>query len=201
MNYVDAIEQVLKHEGGFVNNPLDKGGATNWGITQRVYEAFKGRKVTIDEIKSMPKSEAIAIYKRNYWDAIGGDAIRFYSVAFSLFDQAVNRGVSAALKQAQSVLGLTPTGRLDPSFISSLNAIKEEKFLSDFVKASKDAYNAIVSKNPSQSIFLKGWLNRVTSLENYSLKNLGQLNTKTVVSGIALILGCFFLIYFLRRKK
>ena len=59
-SHIDAIEKVLKHEGGYVDHPADKGGATNFGITQKVYEEFVKRKVTKDEIKNMPRGNAIA---------------------------------------------------------------------------------------------------------------------------------------------
>ena len=75
MSFQLAVEKVLKHEGGFVNHPDDRGGATNWGITQKVYEKFKGRPVTLAEMKNMPKSDAIAIYKAEYWDKVGGEPI------------------------------------------------------------------------------------------------------------------------------
>ena len=67
-NAQTAINQVLVHEGGFVNHPADRGGPTNYGITKKVYEEFVGRPVSIQEIKDMPIGNVVAIYKEKYWE-------------------------------------------------------------------------------------------------------------------------------------
>jgi lysozyme family protein len=174
--FLDAVEVVLKNEGGFVNHPADRGGPTNWGITQKVYEAYKGRPVSIDEIKNMPRSEAIAIYKRNYWDKIGGDQLKYYATALTLFDQAVNRGVAAVIRQVQGILGLNQDGRLGSQTIAALNAIPDTKFIPQFLTAAENSYKAIVQKNPSQSVFINGWLKRVDHLKKQATQFFGQLN-------------------------
>lgn len=185
--FVDAVEVILKHEGGFVNHPADKGGPTNWGITQSVYEAYKGRKVTIDEMRRMPRSEAVAIYKRNYWDKVGGDSIKFYSVALTLFDQAVNRGVGAVVKQAQRVLKVPETGVMGPQTLAALNAVPDSNFLTQFLAAAEASYKAIVDRNPSQVVFLNGWMNRVKHLRDQASRFFGQLNAKDVGLGVGVI--------------
>lgn len=186
MNYQDAINKVLLHEGGFVNNPNDRGGPTNFGITQKVYEAFKGRKVSVEEIRNMPKADAVAIYKKNYWDQVGGDKIKFYSVAFAIFDQSVNRGVSAAVKQAQRILGVQADGKAGTGTLAMINAASELDFLNKYLAASENAYRSI-AQNPGQDGFLKGWLNRLSSLSKYTAENLGKPNAATA-GGLALVL-------------
>lgn len=203
MNYQDAINQVLKHEGGFVNNPLDRGGVTNLGITQKTYEKFKGRKVSLLEMKQMPKTDAIKIYKKEYWDKIGGDKIKLYSVAFAIFDQAVNRGPSKAIQQAQRIASILPNGKLGLDTINAINSIPESDFINRYVLESIDAYQKIVSNNPSQNTFLKGWINRANSIKEYSSNFYGQLNKATVsiVSVLAFIGIGFFLINYLNKSK
>lgn len=198
----DAVEVILKNEGGFVNNIFDKGGATNWGITKAVYEAYKGRSVSVDEIKNMPRTDAVAIYKKNYWDKVGGDNIKYYATALTLFDQAVNRGVGAVVKQAQSVLGLTQDGGMGPQTLAALNAIPDTSFIPKFLAAAENSYKAIVANNPSQSVFIKGWLNRVEELRKQANKYLGELNGKTVgISvGVIALLGIGIYLY-LNSKK
>lgn len=201
-NYVDAINKVLAHEGGFVNDPLDRGGATNYGIIQAVYEKFIGKKVTTDEMKNMPKGNAIAIYKKEYWDKVGGDKIKYYSVAYALFDQAVNRGVSTVNKQVQKVLNLPQDGIMGSKTIEALNKVPEKDFLNQFLLMSKQSYESIVDRNPSQEKFLKGWLNRLSSIQEYTSKFLGTTTGKITVGlgGIFLVVGSFFLIRMLRKK-
>ena len=176
-NAQTAIDQVLVHEGGFVNHPMDKGGPTNFGITQKVYEEFVGRSVSLEEMKNMPIGNAVRIYKEKYWDKIKGDEIKNYAIAFTIFDQAVNRGPSSAINQAQKILGLSQTGIADSSFVRSLNFQSPDIFLNQYIEASKDFYYMIVRNNSTQSVFLKGWLARTDSLKSYAANNLDKLTS------------------------
>lgn len=177
---VEAINKVLKTEGGFVNNPADRGGATNYGITQKVYEEFKGRKVTIDEMRNMPIEDAKAIYKAGYWDKVAGDMISNYSIAYTLFDQAVNRGVNSAIMQAQRILGQAVTGLMNGTLLNALNALKPDQaksFLNSYFDASEKFYKDLATKDPTQIIFLQGWLNRVAGLRAYAESGLSAVVT------------------------
>jgi lysozyme family protein len=174
-SFTDAVEIVLKHEGGYVDHKSDKGGKTNFGITQKVYEEFIKRKLTDAEaatvMKNMPRGNAIAIYKKNYWDVVKGDSLP-YNIAFILFDQAVNRGHVSAIKQAQSILGISQDGVAGPNFVKAINALtlikgKPEDFLAKYLAASKEFYKNLAKAKPSQIVFLKGWLKRVADNEKY----------------------------------
>lgn len=204
----EAVEKVLKHEGGFVNDPLDRGGATNFGITQAVYDAWVRKtknnptyKSTVAEIKNMPIGNAKLIYKTNYWDAIGGDNIKYYSVAFALFDQAVNRGVGAVSKQVQQVLNLPQDGKLGPKSIEALNKLSDKDFLNQFYLMAKKSYESIVDKNPTQEKFLNGWMNRLNSLQSYTAQFLGNVNKTTVSIGLIAMIGASVLIYMNMKKS
>jgi len=205
-NAQTAIDKVLIHEGGFVNHPLDKGGPTNFGITQAVYEEFVGRKVTLEEMKNMPIGNAVRIYKEKYWDKVQGDKIRNYAIAFTIFDQAVNRGPSSAIKQAQKILGLNQTGIADDSFINKLNFQSPDIFVNQYIEASKDFYYMIVRNNSSQSVFLNGWLARIESLKSYASSNLDKITSAVQSNPIAIavpalaILGLGIYLYTSSRK-
>ena len=202
--FLNAVEAVLKAEGGFVNHPADRGGPTNWGITQRVYAEFKKRPVTVDEVRNMPRSEAIAIYKANYWDKVGGDEIKHYATALTLFDQAVNRGVGAVVRQAQSVVGVVSDGALGPKTLAALNAMPDTVFVPRFLALAENSYKSIVANNPSQSVFLKGWLNRLDKVRSEATKFFGQLNARQVGIGLGAVavLGIAgYLAYAMLRKK
>ena len=64
----EIIEEVLHAEGGYVDDPDDKGGATNFGITQSSFSAYRGYDVTKDEVKEMTRDEAKECYKRDFWN-------------------------------------------------------------------------------------------------------------------------------------
>lgn len=166
-NFDRAVKKVLLHEGGFVNDPVDRGGATNWGITKKTYEKWLGRGVSVDEIRNMPKGNAVVIYKDNYWDKVRGDDIEAYSISFALFDQAVNRGHYRAIRQAQLALGMFPVGSMDNETVLRLNNVDTTEFMKKYLEESRKAYRGIVDANPSQSKFLSGWMHRVRSIEKY----------------------------------
>ena len=77
-----AIRSVLKHEGGYVNNPRDPGGETNWGISKRAYPSL--------DIRNLTREAAIEIYRRDYWSKVPADLpddVRWFA-----FDTCVNSG-------------------------------------------------------------------------------------------------------------
>ena len=157
----EAIDHVLKAEGGFVNNPNDSAGSTNFGITWRTLEKWRGHKVTVEDVRNMTVDEARLIYEEYYWKPLGLDQLNKPKLASMLFDQGVNRGLSAVTKTVQHMLGITPDGAMGPHTIGALNAYADEKALCmKFIKASQIEYVRICKGNPSQLVFLEGWINR-----------------------------------------
>lgn len=108
-NFDKALELVLKHEGGYVNDSRDPGGATNFGVTKKVYETYLGRECTIQEVKDMPLEAVAEIYKRKYWDKIRGDDLP-NGLDWCIFDFAVNAGVSRAARTLQTFLSTAIDG-------------------------------------------------------------------------------------------
>jgi lysozyme family protein len=88
-NFEKAVKFVLDHEGGYVFNPLDPGGETNYGISKRSYPNQDIKALTIDQAK--------AIYQKDYWDRMGCDKIAS-GLDIVAFDTAVNCGVGRALQ-------------------------------------------------------------------------------------------------------
>ena len=74
-NYQHCLEMILHHEGGYVNHPEDPGGATNLGVTKRVYEEWVGRTVTLAKMEQLQVSDVAPIYKKNYWNRVKGDQL------------------------------------------------------------------------------------------------------------------------------
>jgi lysozyme family protein len=149
-----AVNVILKHEGGLVNNPNDPGGITNFGISKRSYPEV--------DIYNLTKEQAKDIYLNDYWKPLQLYRIDNANICLELFDFAVNAGPSRAVKMAQKLVGTKEDGQLGGI---TANAINE--FEGDFVKVFKHAriiyYEALVKNKPSLKIFLKGWLRRVDS--------------------------------------
>jgi lysozyme family protein len=88
-NFETAIAFVLNEEGGYVNDPHDPGGETNFGISKRAYPTL--------DIATLSRQGAIDIYRRNYWDRINGEGIPT-NLCLVALDCAVNQGVGRALQ-------------------------------------------------------------------------------------------------------
>ena len=120
-NYPDSLKAVLRSEGGYSNNPLDPGGATNFGITQKTYDAWNDAKGHARQsVRFIGLDEVSAIYKSEYWDVVHGDVLP-PGLDYVVFDYAVNSGP----KRAMGAYAATPTidgicdGRL--AFLKSLS--------------------------------------------------------------------------------
>lgn len=164
MSYSSALAFVLKSEGGYVNHPSDPGGATNKGITQAVFDHWliaEGQSPR--DVKSITDGEVEAIYRQNYWN-VGHCDFLPDSVAFVHFDACVNHGPGRAAKLLQSALGVEQDGVLGPVTLSKVTQSNASQVANLYVDRRVEFYNSIVANKPSQSVFLKGWLNRMAAL-------------------------------------
>ena len=110
----DFISDTIKLEGGFVDNPADRGGPTNLGITLPTLSGFLGRKATVDELKAITPEFAHTIYEELYLKKPGIDKIEDETVRAEVFDIAVNSGPRVAIQLFQKALGVTSDGILGP---------------------------------------------------------------------------------------
>lgn len=101
MMFDRAFEIVLRHEGGYVNDPRDPGGETKYGISKRAYPK--------EDIANLTTARAKEIYRRDYWAKIKGDDLP-WPIALAVFDSAVNCGVSRAAKWLQESIGTNADG-------------------------------------------------------------------------------------------
>ena len=154
-NWTTCLAEVLKSEGGYVNHPRDPGGATNLGITKRVYEEWLGRPVSIDEMKKLTVAHAAPIYQKNYWERVRGDELPD-GVDLLMFDFAVNAGVSRSVRTAQKVVGTTVDGVLGPM---TMKAIQDCEPL-DFIKEFTERKLAFYRRLKHYDAFGRGWERR-----------------------------------------
>jgi len=177
---VDAlVEALIDREGGYVNNPADKGGPTCFGISQAVARAqgYAG------SMRQLPRDEAAAIYKRLYWSRPRLDAIagRSQRIAAELFDTGVNMGPAVAIAFLQRALtalnrngsdypDLVPDGRVGPvtlaaldRFLSVRGTTSGETVLLRALEALQgERYLRLAERRPANEAFLYGWLaNRI----------------------------------------
>lgn len=159
-----AFTNIIKTEGGYVDHPNDKGDATKFGITIHTLSDYRGHPVTNEDVKSLTQEEAKKIYKDLYWDRLKLSEVDNMSLCLALFDQAVNRGTRKVTEQIQKILGLKVDGVFGPVTLQAVNAMEPKKLLLNFIFETQKTYVAIAVNDPSQLVFLKGWINRTHKL-------------------------------------
>lgn len=181
-DFEKAVLKVLKREGGYVDDPVDRGGATNYGITISTLTAWRksqaktpeerARLVTKDDVRKLTVTEAKEIYRERYWKPMNLDGLHEF-LAEALFDQAVNFGIGGASRRVQQTLNrafkknVTVDGQIGPMSKAALLTVPWRKFLKEFICETQDAYVRIVIANPPQMRFLAGWINRSQELMDY----------------------------------
>lgn len=145
-NFDKMLKFVLLREGGYSNNPNDKGGETNKGITYQTYNSSrKSRGLSPRSVKYITDEEVRDIYYNNYYKASGADKIQNPKLAAYVFDTAVNMGVSRAKE-----------------FLA-----KSGNDLNTYEQLRRNKYNQFVEYDSSQRCFLQGWNNRINSLREF----------------------------------
>lgn len=145
--FVKMLEFVLARDGGYVNNPYDKGGETNKGITYTIYEQYrKSKNLPVQSVKDISNDEVYEIYYKNYYKASGADMIDDPKLSIYVFDTAVNMGISVAKDLLKKSNG----------DINKYETLRKEK------------YQKYVNYDASQGRFLAGWNNRVNQLKEYA---------------------------------
>jgi lysozyme family protein len=158
MSFDTALEKTLAFEGGYANNPADRGGETNHGITQRVYDAY--RKTTGQNARSVREiddNEVREIYRTDYWNPCNCDALPA-ELAYAVFDMAVNSGVWNAKIALQHAVHVRPDGVIGPQ---TVEAAKDPGALLAFLKERAGYVVEILQTRPSQLVFAHGWINRL----------------------------------------
>jgi len=158
--FFQAVEVVLAHEGGYVNDPRDPGGETKYGISKRSYPSL--------DIANLTREDAIAIYYRDWWQRYGYGRINDEAVATKVFDMAVNMGPATAhrlLQEALVFLGFAVDvdGIIGPQTIGGANKADPGRLLQVLRWLTAHHYYRIAAQRPQSRAFLMGWLTRAYS--------------------------------------
>ena len=151
---------VLASEGGYVNHPRDPGKATNMGITIATLRAWRGTKVTNEDVRNLTQAEALAIYKAQYWDTVRADLLPL-GLDYLTFDYAVNSGPARAIKDLQRTVGADADGVIGQKTLSKI----KEYISKNGMKALLNAYATrrwnFVQGLSTFSTFGNGWRRRI----------------------------------------
>jgi len=169
--FKEVFDLMMIHEGGWVNDPDDKGLETFRGISRKFWPNWHGW-VMIDNAKNyteFPKNlsrnedlnELVAeFYKENFWDKWQGDKINNQSIASILVDWLLNSGKWGIIIP-QRIMGLVEDGIVGPMTLKAVNTANQKGLFQDIKKAREKFFWDIVKNNPTQQKFIKGWLNRL----------------------------------------
>lgn len=145
---------ILRHEGGYVNDPDDLGGETKYGITERRYPNL--------DIKALTVNEATEIYYRDFFKPMNLELIDNDLLALHIFDMGVNAGKKTAVKLLQSFLnGITQDGIIGPWTAKLVHAASLNVDIVELYKAKRYEYYYKISLLRRNSKFLKGWIRRI----------------------------------------
>ena len=160
-----ALQFTLKWEGGYVDDPADPGGATRYGITEKVARrhGYKG------SMKALPLEVAERIYREDYWDAVKLDEVAETRPLFAItiFDAAVNHGPLMAKKLAQKAAGAMADGIWGPLTKKAFRERTDQVLVDMMCFYRRQYYREIVLNKPAMGKFIKGWNNRVDDLQRY----------------------------------
>lgn len=153
-----AMDRLLALEGGYVKHPSDRGGETNFGISKRSYPLVS--------IRTLTRDDAMQIYHRDFWSPLRLDEIGSERLALCTFHFGVHAGIGTAAKMLQRAINgsgraLAVDGRIGPATIAAANRIGEDVLLPLLKGEILDYYAAIVRRDPSQAVFMRGWQNRL----------------------------------------
>lgn len=164
-----AFEYVVQNEGYYVNGPADRGGPTKYGITITTLAAWRGVQVSPEDVQTMTRDEAQAIYQKKYWNALQCPSLTSLAIATALFDMGVLFGVNRASLYSQMALTnngyqVTMDGKPGPETNEALNAVDVGTFLDSFTELFQSRVLELVKELPDQTKFKNGWLNRINRI-------------------------------------
>jgi lysozyme family protein len=157
--FTRAIDRVLIHEGGDADDPRDAGGRTRWGISQRTYPTL--------DIAMLTRAEAIALYRRDFWTPLQGDALP-PALAFQALDAAVNHGVGRTVRWLQRLVGVRVDGQLGPLTLAAIQAADQRVLIQRLLALRLDLY----VEHERFAAFGRGWTRRIAENLRYAARDL-----------------------------
>lgn len=167
-NQKKSLGLVLEHEGGYVNHPKDPGGATNKGVTQKTYDAYRQRKgLALRSVRGITQEELLEIYDQQYWDKVQGDKLP-EGLDYCVFDYGVNSGPSRAAKDLQRELGVSADGVIGLQTLAVIDGMSGLELETLIIRLC-DRRLRFLKSLKTWGTFGKGWASRVAGVREHSI--------------------------------
>lgn len=172
-----ALSKVLFHEGGYVNDPDDLGGETYKGVARNSHGSWTGWSL-IDQGKSKPnfpksleantklQNLVEEFYLDTFWQPLKADQIQNQTSAASVFDFAVNSGITNSVRLVQSIVGTQIDGVIGDKTLIKINSMDFGHFQAALAVAKIEYYMNIIRRRPTSKKFLLGWISRSLSFND-----------------------------------
>lgn len=167
-NFNACLAFVLSAEGGYVDDPLDPGGATNLGITLRVLSDWRHTAVTKTDVRDLTREEAGAIYRARYWNVVHGDSLPA-GVDLMVFDAGVNLGTGRSARMLQAVVGAAEDGAIGSETLGAMQSHHAPDLISNLAEEREAYYHSL----STFSHFGAGWTARVNRVKELALQMAG----------------------------
>jgi len=174
-----SLAQVLRLEGGYVDNKNDPGGATNMGITRKTLARWRQVspwwKLKKTEVRSLKRGEAAMIYRTLYWDRCRCGVLAA-GLDLALFDFAVNSGPSRAIRTLQALLGVPRDAIVGPRTLAAIGKKSASLGLTTIISGLSKARLSFLQGLKNFAVFGRGWRVRVNTIEARALTMAGESN-------------------------
>jgi len=160
-----CLPLILAHEGGYVDDVHDNGGATNLGITQATLAAYRDHPVTKADVRALTVPMVAPIYEANYWRASGADKMPD-GLDYALFDFAVNSGPGRAKTYLQLAAGVTADGAIGPATLAAVFKIGAVEMIKRLTARRLKYLQTLAD----YSHFGPGWWRRVNEVQAKALE-------------------------------
>ena len=179
LNYDRCHRAMLAHEGAWSSHPLDPGAATMYGVTQRVYDAYRKRKhEKLQSVRNISEFETSTIYKKNYWNVIAGDLLP-KGLDYVAYDGGVNSGTSRGAKWLQRAVGGPQDGGIGPGTLRACETIRDKPAA---IRKACGYRLGFMQGLRIWDTFGKGWARRVASVEALSVRMAIEAQTAAAAS-------------------
>jgi len=150
VTFDEAFDLLINHEGGYVNDPLDPGGETKYGISKRSYPK--------ENIPGLTLERAKMIYRRDFWNMCRCGSLP-HPVDFIVFDAAVNSGVRRSSEWLQEAVGAVVDGYIGTNTLAAVRK-RSPGWVAGAATAARLLY---LTKLPGWKRFGKGWTRRLAA--------------------------------------